>query len=228
MSEGFQFGDIIVLAIIAVVILLRLRSTLGKNDSGISREDYQKRRQEEQERILQMPQARHQNVPMPPKPVEDDSLILADIGEPSVSAGLVAIKAADASFSARHFLTGAKAALEMIIESYSKGDKSALKPLLTPKMFEEFSAEIDRRTSAGIKPETTLVAIDANEIIEASLNKNIARIGVRFTTEQINIERDLEGNIKSGDAGHIEKVIDDWIFERDVKSSNPNWKLADT
>ena len=49
--------------------------------------------------------------------------------------GLAALKAADPSFSDESFLTGARAAFEMIVKAFAAGDTAALQPLLSPDVY---------------------------------------------------------------------------------------------
>jgi predicted lipid-binding transport protein (Tim44 family) len=51
---------------------------------------------------------------------------------------------------------------------------------------------------------------------------------VRFTSEQVNVVRDAEGKVLEGDPGTAEEVVDIWTFERDTRSADPNWTLAET
>jgi predicted lipid-binding transport protein (Tim44 family) len=56
----------------------------------------------------------------------------------------------------------------------------------------------------------------------------VARVSVRFTSEQVNVVRDAEGKEIEGDPGTAEEVIDIWTFERDTRNSDPNWLLVET
>jgi predicted lipid-binding transport protein (Tim44 family) len=60
------------------------------------------------------------------------------------------------------------------------------------------------------------------------LQETSARIGVRFSTEQVNVVRNRDGGVVDGDPGVAEDVIDIWTFERDVRSPDPNWTLVET
>ena len=40
--------------------------------------------------------------------------------------------------------------------------------------------------------------------------------------------RNRDGSVVDGDPGVAEDVIDIWTFERDVRSTDPNWTLVET
>jgi predicted lipid-binding transport protein (Tim44 family) len=116
----------------------------------------------------------------------------------------------------------------MIVEAYSAGDKEALRPLLADSVFNGFAGAIDQRRAVGQTLETQLIAIRAADVVEAGMQGSNARIAVRVTSEQVNVVRDSEGNVLDGDPGTAEEVVDIWTFERDTKSSDPNWTLVET
>lgn len=226
MGDNFQYGDLIFLGLIALFVGLRLRSMLGK-DKGIDpRETWrQATREAGQEKVIQfgVPQQRPQK-----KEKEEDAAFEALKDKPTVADGVSAIKKADAQFSATEFLQGSKLAFEWVVAAFSKGEKDKLKMLLAEDRYQDFMAEIDSNTQAGNFPETTLVAITAADITEASMTGTRAQITVQFTSEQIHVVRDKDGHIISGDQSAIEHVVDVWTFERDTISRDPNWKITVT
>lgn len=229
MGDGLQMLDMLILLALAIFFISRLRKVLGKHiDDSAKKPD----KRNPQGRVVQMrdlsnPQsaaavanAVHQ--------VEDDAPLLADIEDPDVSRGLADIKAVDAGFNVREFLNGAKMAFEMILESYNNGDKTQLRNLLSPEIYEDFAAAIDERKIADTHEESTLVAIESADITHAALKGKDAVISVTFVSEQVTVERDKEGNIVSGDPSATELVTDEWTFSRNTRSQNPNWTLTGT
>ena len=45
---------------------------------------------------------------------------------------------------------------------------------------------------------------------------------------KVNLLKSNDGKIIEGNLEYIEEHIDDWTFSKDLKSSNPNWKLIVT
>ena len=143
-------------------------------------------------------------------------------------AGLEQIRRADHEFSPRRFAQGAQAAFEMVVEAFAKGDTATLRPLLGDDVYDEFAAAIRDRMAEGHTQETTIVALDAAEIISAEMRASTARVTVKFVSQQINVVRDKEGDEVGGDPSLIERVTDIWTFARNTRSSDPNWALIET
>jgi predicted lipid-binding transport protein (Tim44 family) len=72
------------------------------------------------------------------------------------------------------------------------------------------------------------MAIESAEVVEAGMQGSVARISVRFASEQVNVVRDSDGKEVDGDSTTAEEVIDIWTFERDTQSRDPNWTLVET
>jgi predicted lipid-binding transport protein (Tim44 family) len=116
----------------------------------------------------------------------------------------------------------------MIVEAYAAGEKTTLRPLLADDVYAGFESAIDQRQAAGQSFETQLTAVPAAEVIGAEMRDRLARITVRFKSEQINVLRDAQGKVLEGDPQTAEEVIDLWTFERDTASPDPNWILVET
>jgi len=219
MGGGLQFFDIILFAILALFLIFRLGSVLGK------RQDDQKRRSdpfgisEKQESPKDNVVAMHDQAEVP---AED-----LDAMDP-IEAGLARIRAVDSRFREREFLKGARAAFEMVVEAFAKGDGKTLKMLLDGPVYDNFTSAIREREKAGQELETTLVGIDEAEIISAELQGRNAIVTVKFVTGQVNATRDAAGEVVDGDPNNVVQVTDIWTFGRDTRSSNPNWALIAT
>lgn len=226
MNDGFQYGDLLFLGLIAAFVLLRLRSMLGKDQGIDPREAWkQASREVEQEKVTQLAGPR----PIPAHQKKEEEQLMQKIQEtPQLADGLKAIRAADAQFSPSEFVQGAKLAFEWLVSAFSKGEKDKLKMLLSEERYKVFTDEIDANVKEAKFPETTLVAISAADITEATLKGGKAQVTVQFTSEQIHVVRDKDKNIISGDMSAIENVVDVWTFERDTSSKDPNWKIVAT
>ena len=104
-------------------------------------------------------------------------------------ASLEQIRRADHEFSPRRFITGSQAAFEMVVEAFANGDTATLRPLLGDDVYDEFAAAIRDRLAEGHAQETTIVALDAAEIISAEMRASTARVTVKFVSQQINVVR---------------------------------------
>ena len=142
--------------------------------------------------------------------------------------GLEAIAKAARGFDVQSFLTGAKAAYEMILEAFAKGDKQALKTLLSRDVFAGFTDAIDQRGARGESVQFQFVGLKSAAITSAMLEANRAVVGVKFIAEVISATRDAAGKIIDGHEKSVRELTDDWVFERDVRARDPNWKLVGT
>jgi predicted lipid-binding transport protein (Tim44 family) len=164
MSDTPQFLDIVIFAMIAVFLGLRLRSVLGRRNSDQA---------------------------APPPVAPPDGIIdlssrrqSADATRDPLSAGLGQIGALDQDFHPDQFLQGAQAAFEMIVNAFAAGDQNALRPLLSEKVYADFCQAIEARSQNHDDHRMTLVHIVSATLTEAQLRDGVAEIAVRFVSEQ--------------------------------------------
>jgi predicted lipid-binding transport protein (Tim44 family) len=132
------------------------------------------------------------------------------------------------SFDAKHFITGARTAYEMIVTTFAEGDRRQLKNLLSREVFDGFDAAITEREGKGETAETRFVSIDASTITAAELRNRTAQITLRFISKLVSSTRDRNGAVIDGNADKVTDVTDVWTFARDVSSRDPNWKVVAT
>ena len=135
---------------------------------------------------------------------------------------------ADPGFDPAQFLEGARFAFEMVVAAFAAGDKDRLRPLLSDDVYQPFAAAIDERTAAGETLETRIIALKRLDITEAGLAGRLARVTVKFVSDQINMLRAHDGSVVDGDPDHAIEKTDFWSFARDTRSSDPNWVLVAT
>jgi len=235
--------DIILIGLVAVFLILRLRSVLGKrtgNERPPGRDPFAPPAPPTASpRVGDAPSGPSGNdnvVPLPSAsaPAPRPSLSTTGPGGiratvlPAATAGVAAIRAADPGFEPIGFSAGARAAFTTIVEAFAKGDTASLRPLLDGPTYASFEAAIRGRAERKEKAETTLIGFEASDISAASMQGTQAVVTVRFVSEQINVLRNAEGQIVDGNPNEVQKVIDLWTFRRDTKSSDPNWLLIKT
>jgi predicted lipid-binding transport protein (Tim44 family) len=228
----FDIYTIIFLAL-AVFIFLRLRSVLGQR-TGRERPPYDPYSARDtvrptNDKVVALP-GRGSEAPSRPPEVAAPAERWKGAAEPgtALAAGLDAIATEDASFDAKHFLTGARAAYEMIVTAYAEGDRRALRNLLSREVFDGFDGAIRERESRGETAETRFVSIDAAEIVGAELRNRTAQVTVRFVSKLVSVTRDRAGEVIDGNPDKVTDVTDVWTFARDISSRDPNWKLVAT
>lgn len=217
MGDGFVFIEIVIFAMIAAFLVYRLRSVLGRRTG------------EEQQRpnpftpsanlpdnVVAMPnRPRPDAAPSPDEPV-------------SLAVALDQIKAADPSFDEKHFLEGAKAAFQMIVEAFARGDTGALRPLLADDVYENFARVIRERQAAGEQYEVRVERVREADVVEAKLDANrVATVTVKLVSDQINAVRDRNGVVIDGNADALVEANDIWTFARNTRDRNPNWALTE-
>jgi predicted lipid-binding transport protein (Tim44 family) len=228
----FDIYTIIFLAL-AVFIFLRLRSVLGQR-TGRERPPYDPYSARD---AVRTPTT--DNVVTLPRPAEASPAAALDaapadrwkdVAEPgsAAAAGFDAIAAEDPSFDPKHFLTGARAAYEMIVTAYAQGDRRNLKGLLSREVFDGFDTAIKEREGRGETAETRFVSIDKAEITGAEVRAKTAHVTVRFVSQLVSVTRDRAGNVIDGNPDKVTDVTDVWTFARDLSSRDPNWKLVAT
>jgi predicted lipid-binding transport protein (Tim44 family) len=233
MQDVFDIYTIIFLAL-AVFIFLRLRSVLGQR-TGRERPPYDPYAAREPvrpapEKVVALPNRASE--PATPKPVAPAApgerwKGIAEAGTP-IAAGLDAIAGVDAAFDAKHFLTGARAAYEMIVNAYAEGERRTLKNLLSREVYDGFESAITEREKRGDTVESRFVSIDNAEIAGAELRGRNAQVTVRFSSKLVSATRDRNGNVIDGNAEKVTDVTDIWTFAHDVSARDPNWKLVAT
>jgi predicted lipid-binding transport protein (Tim44 family) len=229
----FDIYTIIFLAL-AVFIFLRLRSVLGQRTGRERRpyDPYSARdvRGATNDNVVTLPgRTAAEPAQKPPEPVEPAER-WKGIAEPgtAIAAGLDAVAREDKTFDAKHFLSGARTAYEMIVLAYAQGDRRALKNLLSREVYDGFETVIAERESREEKVETRFVSIEKSEITGAELRGRTAQITVRFVSQLVSVTRDKSGNVIDGNPDKVTDVTDVWTFARDLSSRDPNWKLVAT
>lgn len=207
---------VVLLAMVAAFLALRLYAVLGK------RTGHEPLPRAAEERI---------GVPVPARTI-DAVPEQREIGHRNVESGaengLRAVIAADQSFDVAQFIDGAKSAYRMILEAFWKGDEETLEWLTESEVRAAFIEAIADRREAGLVLDNRLVAIEKAVIAEASVEGGIARIAVRFDADIAAITRDADGTLVAGSMSDAVETHDVWTFTRALRSSDPNWKLADT
>lgn len=223
--------DILIFAVIAAFLIYKLNSVLGTRHGGERERPNPFARPPEApaERLAAPAAAAVSDVPLStPAPVPAELVDAAANADGRIDTGLAEIAAADVQFDAASFIGGAKYAFEMIVTAYSRGDRDTLRPLLSPKLFKDFSAGIEAREQAGHTSEVTIHRIKAARIIEAHLGGTMAYVTVDFDVEETMVMRDRDGTVIDGNPDRIFSVEDIWTFTRDVRSHDPNWLLIET
>jgi predicted lipid-binding transport protein (Tim44 family) len=205
--------DLILFGLIALFLVLRLRSILGRRTG-----------------FEGLPQMLGRGAPPPviegraePVPASPARALPDPAG--ATGQALAAMRAMDRKFDPGSFLSGAENAFRIIVGAFAAGDRGRLQPLLTPDTFAAFDAAMTAREKAGHTQRTEIRSVLEATIEQAALHGSLADITVRFVSHQITLTTAQDGTIVSG-ADAVTELADVWTFVRDLKQPQLAWKLA--
>jgi predicted lipid-binding transport protein (Tim44 family) len=208
--------EIVVLAMVAGFLALRLYSVLGKRTGH--------------EQPL-APVEEHSPPVAYPTIVAPNRTPLAapdSVFEEGAAAGIRAIVAIEPSFDVGRFIEGAKGAYRMILEAYWSGNAGELVGLTSDDVRAAFAESIAERSTAGHVLDNRLVTIEKARIVAADVKGREASITVAFDADIAAVTRDADSIVVAGSLTDAVPTVDVWTFSRTLKSDDPNWILTDT
>ena len=198
MSGNFGYIDIILLAMIAGFIILRLRSILGRK-TGHEDKIYPRFSEKKFEEFRKQHDIKFEK--KSPNELEGKEK--------------------------ENFIRGAEVAYETIITAFAKGDKKSLKGLLTPRMATNFNQAISDREGKGIKSELTFIGMKESNLEKYEKVQDNIFATVKFVSDIISVKKDKSNNVLEGNPDRIKTVTDHWKFSKKETSNSPNWYLAE-
>jgi len=211
---------IVILALVALFIGLRLYSVLGER-TGHEQPILKPADPEADTRVEPKP---HAHATTAAAPADSDDLAYL----PTAGPGVRALLAADPSFDVARFLEGSKSAYRLLLEAFWKGDLTAMRPYVDDHVFETFSGAVEQRSKDGLVLDNRLVAIEQALIAGAELERTVALVTVRFEADIAAVTRNKDGEVVAGSLSDAVQTRDRWTFRRDVSSQDPNWLLVET
>lgn len=222
MTGGFPV-DLIIFAMIAAFLVLRLRSVLGRR-TGFERPP--EARAAGFDARAARPAAGDVLEAAPIAPAARPGRALPDPRTPTGQA-LGRIAAADRNFDPDRFLDGAESAFRMIVTAFAAGDRQTLHALLSDDTYRGFEQAITAREQAGETQRSEVRAVNELAIEAADLRGSVAEVTVRFVTDQVNMTTGKAGEVVAGHDA-ITEITDVWTFQRDLTSTDLTWKLVAT
>lgn len=228
--------------IVAVVVIFKLRSVLGRrtqdDEARIDKQIRARQAAEQaaaaQDKVVALPR-RPGEVPAGAAASPEATVANAEArmkefaaGDTAIEKAMMEISRADPSFDPNHFVDGARQAYEMIVTAFAEGNRKVLKDLLSKEVYEGFVEAIADRESRAEQIDQSFVGINKINLVEADFKGGTAQLTVKFVSQLISATRDRSGVVIAGDAQRIKEVTDIWTFARDVGSRNPNWRLVAT
>jgi len=212
---------IVILALVAAFLALRLYSVLGRRTGHEQQPAPQQPEERVPAKVIQ---------PRMPQPLSPDRVHAgADTPiAPEAENGLRAIIAADRHFDVSQFLDGARSAYGMILDAFWKGKKEDLEWLCDADVARSFEHAIAEREEQGHVLENRLVRIDKAQILDAAVKGGTASITIQFDADIAAVTRDRDGHVVAGSMSDAITTHDIWTFTRQIGQADPNWKLSET
>ncbi len=219
MSDGGSWIEIILLAMLAGFIGLRLVSVLGRRTGN--------------ERPVVEPYRATGAEVLAPAPRGGEARALAPVEMPadteaSLAPDLQRIADADRNFEPVKFVGGAKAAYAMVLEAFWKGDVGALDGLMSDEVHEQFGRAVEARQADGLSIENRLVKVNRARLTAAQIHGAMAEVTVEFDADIVVVTRDRSGALVAGSTSDAVATRDVWTFSRLIGSQDPNWLLIAT
>ena len=212
--------DILILAMIAIFILNRLRSVLGKKTGNepdfVERITTRKNTSSETKPDLEINTK---------KTLKDHPIDYKE--NSSLNEKLNYIKQKDKTFNLKIFLDGAKKAFEYIIDSYVNNKESELSKLLSGQILDEYKKEIKKRKKSNERLEIEIIELKEPVIKDVETKGNIARIHVEYKSQQIQVTKNQNDEVVEGDLNQILSIKEIWIFSKKLNSKSPIWALEE-
>lgn len=210
--------QLLVLAGIAIFLILRLKNVLG------TREGFEKPR-------VESPAAKPSRPDFEVIEGGPDLDITDHVPEDSQMAqDLAAMKRIEPDFSVTDFVGGARAAYEMIIMGFERGELSDIQAFLAEDVYDAFVDGVAAREDQGLTIEAEFVGVRETSVQGVSFDKdsNLAELSMRFVGELTSVVRDRAGDVIEGSPTEVKRQKDTWTFARTMGSDDPNWLLVAT
>ena len=203
MSDGSSWIEIVLLAMLAAFIGLRLVSVLGKR-TGHERAVGDAFR----------PGAAEITAPSQRPAAKVGSVVTVPTGtDGNLLPALQSIVDADPDFNPERFVTSSRAAYGMILAAFWASDSRGLEGLVSDEIGENFAAAIGDRDGARLA--NSLDGIDGAAITHAEMIGQMAEVTVRI-------------NARVTITGAPTNTVDVWTFSRHIGSREPAWLLIAT
>jgi len=226
MDNGYEILEIIILAMIAAFIGLRLRSVLGRRSDNQGESPYPPKPAQKTSKAAEETQTGKWGAP-PAGADQAQHNALKGLPQGKVTT-IRQIFGPISPTGLPKFVEGAKQAYGLTLQGFWSGDMSQMEPYVDKSVLDQFNGAIKDREKRGEKVENQLLEILGVEIEDAEIDGPTAEITLRFKSEIIAVLKDKAGKLIEGNMSDTIEVVDVWTFARNQKSKDPNWTLVAT
>ena len=221
--NNIPYIDILILAMIAVFIINRLRNVLGKKTGN------------ENDIVEKFTQRKSPYKESEPDSISDEKISNLNNNfkkkfhsDKKINSAINEILKIDSNFEISSFCDGAKKAFEFILTEYSNNNLKSLEKLVNKNIYKAFQNQINQRSKKREELSITVISVSNPEIKSVKFEKkNIAFIKLLFESEQVQITKNVKGDIIDGDNNQILQIKEFWTFSKNLKSKDPNWILEE-
>ena len=207
MSEGSGWVEIVLLALLAAFIGLRLVSVLGKRTGPERPAERPIGDAFRPSAEITAPQRRETERPV------RGQLQLPPGTDRGLLPALEAVADVDPGFAPDRFLAGARMAYGMILQGFWASDLSGLTGLVSDEVHHNLASAIDAR--GGARLPNRLISVDTLTLHDAHVVAQMVEVTVRFAARIATAEGETE-------------TFDLWTFSRLAGSADPAWVVIAT
>lgn len=218
--------DIIIFALIAIYILIKLYNVIGSDEFGVEPKSKEGFKSKHGQVINLSKDADYKVVEENNSDDDHDKQKLAELSD-DLALKVTAVKKADKSFSLVKFLNNSEKAFELIIRAFASNDTKSIDLLTKGNARKNFTASLAEQKKLNNQVNIDIISFISSEIEDIVIEGSLCRITMNFVTEQIFFIKSGDEVIK-GDKSKIEKIEDRWVFEKSLKSTNPIWHVVET
>ena len=210
--------QLVILGVIALFVILRLRSVLGTRTGFESTNAPQQTFKKEKPKDEEVKEVIDRDIA--------DYILIDSPGGKALSQ----MKKAENTFSVTEFIEGARQAYEMILIAFEEGDRDGLRPFLADDIYESFEAVIIERENAKLNVDATFIGLREIKLSNAEYDwrSKEGEITLTLIAELTTVVKNNNGKVIEGDKNTIKRQKDIWTFSRVMGSDNPNWILVAT
>lgn len=214
---GNPIIQIIFLAGVALVLIVKLRSLLG------TREGF------EQPPDFSVPGVDQSSTSFAEQRFQDEIAKHVD-PESATSQALLNMNRTDSSFSLDEFLAGAETAYGMILVAFAEGNLDDVTGFLSDDVRASFEDALSERSHEDRVYSAKFIGVESRKIKDAVFDDTLkdGEITVEFVGELVSFASDADGQVVEGDDKAVRKQRDIWTFARNFELVDPNWTLEAT
>lgn len=203
-----NFGDIIILALISIVLGIKLFSLLGQKRPKADQQEQVQPQEFGSERPINDQDAQAQVITLEQVKPEDK------------------VRVFDPTFNQATFVKNAINAYQIIFDAFAKGDTQILSELVNIEVLRDLAYKISIREDKKHNKVINMSKMGEASIKEINVNDYTAEIKMNFSSEIVSYTNNEKGKCIEGHKSKINKRNDEWIFSRDIRSTDPTWKLV--